>query len=416
MRVLYFHQHFSTPAGSTGTRSYEMAQRLITRGHQVTMVCGSYGMASSGLRGEPVNGVRRGFVDGIDVIELCLPYSNYDGLLKRSRTFLLFAWRSVLLALRSQYDLLFATSTPLTAGIPGIVMKLFRKKPFVFEVRDLWPELPREMGVITNPLVLKAMDVLEWLSYHSADACIGLSPGIVKGIVRRGISSESVAMVPNGCDLDLFSPTPPTKIEGIAGIADGDFVTIFCGAHGTANGLDAVINAAKVLKNRNEKNIKLLFIGDGKLKPGLKERAQREQLDNCVFLDPMPKLELARITAAADVGLMILANVPAFYFGTSPNKFFDYIASGLPVLNNYPGWLAEIIEKNDCGVAVRPDDPDAFSDALIQLRDNPDVRSRKGRNARALAEREFNRANLADQFVAFLEKARRDSGNHEKTV
>ena len=414
MKLLYFHQHFSTPSGSTGTRSYEMAQRLIARGHSVTMVCGSGQMASIGLVGDFVDGRRRGYVDGIDVIELCLPYSNYDGFFKRAWIFSLYAWRSVKLALRLDYDLLFATSTPLTAGVPGIVMKIFRKKPFVFEVRDLWPELPREMGVITNPVILKAMDLLEWLAYHSADACIGLSPGIVQGITRRNILASRVIMVPNGCDLDLFKPAPHKGMETISGISKDDFVAIFCGAHGIANGLAAVLAVAKVLKERNEQNIKLLFIGDGRLKPQLVERAEKEELDNCVFCDPVPKRELAKITAAADVGLMILENVPAFYYGTSPNKFFDYIASGLPVLNNYPGWLAEIIGKNDCGIAVPPADPEALADALVTLRDNPSWRSRMGGNARTLAESDFNREKLADQFVGFLEETQKNAGNHEK--
>lgn len=415
MHVLYFHQHFSTLSGSTGTRSYEIAQHLIARGHSVTMVCGSGQMASSGVEGEPVDGRRRGSVDGIDVIELCLPYSNYDGFLKRAWIFLRYAWRSVKLALRLDYDLLFATSTPLTAGIPGIVMKIFRKKPFVFEVRDLWPELPREMGVITNPVILKAMDVLEWLSYHSADACIGLSPGIVRGITRRNIPASRVTMIPNGCDLELFKPTGHKGVQNVAGIGKDDFVAIFCGAHGIANGLDAVLAAAKVLKERNEQNIKLLFIGDGRLKPQLMARARKEHLDNCVFCDPVPKRELAKIMAAADAGLMILANVPAFYYGTSPNKFFDYIASGLPVLNNYPGWLAEILEKNDCGIAVPSADPEAFADALVTLRDNPGRRSRLGDNSRTLAESDFNREKLAGQFVAFLEETRKNAGHHETT-
>jgi glycosyltransferase involved in cell wall biosynthesis len=411
MRILYFHQHFSTPSGSTGTRSYEMAQRLIAKGHSVTMVCGSGQMASSGLAGEPVNGIRKGSVDGIDVVEFCLPYSNYDGFLKRAWIFLLYAWRSVKLALRLDYDLLFATSTPLTAGIPGIVMKLFRKKPFVFEVRDLWPELPREMGVISNPVILKAMDVLEWLSYHSADACIGLSPGIVRGITRRNIPVTRVAMIPNGCDLELFQPAPRKGLEHIAGIDSDDFVAIFCGAHGLANGLDVVLDAAKCLNMRNEQNIKLLFIGDGRLKPRLMERAGKEHLANCVFCNAVPKTELTQITAASDVGLMILANVPAFYYGTSPNKFFDYIASGLPVLNNYPGWLSEIIDKNRCGIAVPPADPEAFADALVYLRDHSKERAAMGRSARALAETEFDRCNLADEFVAFLEQTQKEKGN-----
>lgn len=409
MRILYFHQHFSTPDGSTGTRSYEMAQRLIARGHQVTMVCGSGQLAASGLDGAPVNGVRRGTVDGIDVVELCLPYSNYDGLAKRAWIFLKYAWRSAMLALRLDYDILFATSTPLTAGIPGIVMKPLRGKPFVFEVRDLWPELPREMGVITNPVVLKAMDILEWLSYRSADACIGLSPGIVRGITRRGVTPERVSMIPNGCDLELFTPAHRSEAVTLDGIGERDFVAIFCGAHGVANGLDAVLDAAKVLKRREADDIKILLVGDGKLKPRLKERARAEALDNCIFCDPMPKHKLSKVTASVDVGLMILANVPAFYYGTSPNKFFDYIASGLPVLNNYPGWLAEMIDKNGCGVAVPPDDPEAFADALIQLRDGAAKRTGMGIKARSLAETQFNRADLADRFVSFLEECQRNS-------
>jgi len=172
-----------------------------------------------------------------------------------------------------------------------------------------------------------------------------------------------------------------------------------------------VLDAAKVLKTQNVRNIKLLFVGDGKLKPRLRERAEKEHLDNCVFLDPVPKKELAKITAAVDVGLMILANVSAFYYGTSPNKFFDYIASGLPVLNNYPGWLAEIITKHDCGTAVPPEDPLAFAEALVALRDNPDRLSRMAVNARTLAERDFSREKLADQFVSFLEEKTIGHGN-----
>lgn len=403
MRVLYFHQHFSTPAGSTGTRSYEMAQRLIARGHQVTMVCGSGKMARSGLEGSQRGGFRRGLVDGIDVIELDIPYSNYDGLLKRSWLFALFALRSIKLALTLDYDLLFATSTPLTAGIPGIVMKLFRNKPFVFEVRDLWPELPREMGVIRNPLVLSAMGVLEWLSYHSANACIGLSPGIVKGIMRRGISADKVAMVPNGCDLELFEPKR-NEVLRAEGIDKDDFVAVFTGAHGMANGLGAILDAAAELKKKSRNDIKLLFIGDGKLKPGLVKRAVAEGLDNCLFMDPVPKTVLTAYLKGADAGLMTLANVPAFYYGTSPNKFFDYIAMGMPVINNYPGWLAEMITEHKCGLAVPPDNPQAFAAAIEKMADDRTMARQAGINARTLAELKFDRTDLGNQLVDRLER------------
>ena len=404
MKVLYFHQHFSTPKGSAGIRSYEMARRLVARGHQVTMVCGSYGGGETGLAMPYKRGRRRGVVDGIEIMEFDLAYSNSDGLVKRAMTFIKFAVRSIDLAFRERYDVLFATTTPLTAGIPGIFARWLRGKPFVFEVRDLWPELPKAMGAIRNPLLLGAMSILEWASYRSAHRLIGLSPGIVEGIRHRGVQRERIALVPNGCDLGIFAgtaePWRPAPVQTI------DLLAVFAGTHGMANGLNAVLDAAAELKRRGRNDIKLLLIGQGKLKPGLQARAQREGLDNVVFHDPVNKARLAGLMAASDVGLQILANVPAFYYGTSPNKFFDYIASGLPVLNNYPGWLAGMIAGNGCGFAVPPDNPAAFADALEQAASDRLALKVMGRRGRLLAEKEFDRALLADRWVDWVEGAR----------
>lgn len=401
MKVLYFHQHFSTPKGSTGIRSYEMARRLVARGHQVTMVCGSYGGGETGIAVPFVNGMRRGEVDGIDIIEYDLAYSNSDGFFKRSMTFVKFALRSIGVALTARYDLAFATTTPLTAGIPGIFARWFRGKPFVFEVRDLWPELPRAMGVIRNPLVLGAMSVLEWVSYRSAHRLVGLSPGIVDGIARLGVPRERIALIPNGCDLDIFAgevePWRPWQVKS------DDLLAVFAGTHGVANGLDALLDVAAELKQRDRSDIKLMLIGQGKLKPALQDRAIRENLDNIVFHDPVNKTRLSGLMAGADVGLQTLANISAFYYGTSPNKFFDYIAAGLPVLNNYPGWLAGMIRDNQCGFAVEAEDPQAFADALEQAANDRAVLKVMGVRARELAEREFNREQLGNRFVDWLE-------------
>lgn len=404
MKILYFHQHFSTPKGGTGIRSYAMAKALVASGHIVTIVCGSYGVGQTGLDGPYCNGVRRGQVEGIDVLEFELPYSNRLSFARRFALFLQFAFRSGSLALREDYDLLFSTTTPLTAGIPGIFAKWLRHKPFVFEVRDLWPELPKAMGVITNPLILFLMTILEWCSYRSADRLVGLSPGIVQGIVKKGVPVERVVMIPNGCDIDIFdagaSPWRP------AGIAPGDLMAVFAGTHGMANGLDAVLNAAAVLKKRARTDIKILLIGDGQLKTGLVERARREKLDNVIFHDPVNKSRLAGLMAATDIGLQILANVPAFYFGTSPNKFFDYIAAGVPVLNNYPGWLSELISSHECGFNVPPEDPEAFASALEQAAFDRASLKKMGVAARLLAESQFHRESLSRQFVKWIEGAR----------
>ncbi|WP_296427245.1 glycosyltransferase family 4 protein [Yoonia sp.] len=398
MHILYFHQHFSTPGGATGTRSYEMARRAIQYGHHVTMVCGSYGVGATGLDRPFVSGRRRGFVDGIDVIEFNLRYANTDSLVKRSGTFAKFAWGSIGLVMREKYDLVFATTTPLTAGIPGICARWLRRKPFVFEVRDLWPELPREMGVIKNPLVLAALSLLEWASYRSAHRCIALSPGIAKGIERRGVKPDQIALIPNGCDITLFNAPNVTPWRP-ADVSPADLMAIFTGTHGLANGLDALLDAAAVLKSRQRQDIKLVLVGAGKLKNHLIARADKESLTNVIFHDPIPKAQLAGLMAAADLGIQCLANVPAFYFGTSPNKFFDYIAAGLPVLNNYPGWLAEMIVQNDCGFAVPPDNAPLLASALQQAADDKSRLQQMGQNGAALAERAFDRRDLSQRWV-----------------
>jgi glycosyltransferase involved in cell wall biosynthesis len=401
MKVLYFHQHFSTPSGSTGIRSYGMSRCLVERGHEVTLVCGSYLGSDTGLVGPFMNGQRRGVVDGIDVIELELAYANVDGFLKRARTFFKYMIGGLKLVFTEKYDLVFATTTPLTAGIPGIVARWLRNKLFIFEVRDLWPELPKAMGVITNPFILGLMSILEWVSYHSAHHVIALSPGIAKGIEERGIALDNISLIPNGCDLDIFDTE--VKAWRPDTISDSDLLVLFAGTHGIANGLDSVLDAASELKSRGRLEIKFLFLGQGKLKQSLIDRAIGEGLDNVIFHEPVDKKKLAGLMSSTDVGLQILANIPVFYYGTSPNKFFDYISAGVPVLNNYPGWLAELINDNGCGFSVPPADPIAFADVLQNAASNRYDLKVKGSKARDLAIEKFDRKILASRWAEQLE-------------
>ena len=401
MKILYFHQYFTTRQGSGGIRSYEFARYLVDKGHKVTLVYAPSDQSGSIIGGQYVHGIKRGIFDGINLIELNLHYSNKLGFFDRSVIFFKYSIRSVRLAFTEDYDILFATSTPLTAAIPGIIMKLFRKKRFVFEVRDLWPELPRAMGVINSRIVLTSLGILEWLGYRTADACIGLSPGIIEGIQKRRHRKGPVVMIPNASDMDLFYPEVVEK-SIIPGCLSDDFIAIFTGSHGIANGLESVVEAAKEVQDLNRYNIKFVFIGDGMKKGSLIESAENKNLKNCIFLSPVSKQKLNHYLNASDIGLMILANIPAFYYGTSPNKFFDYLAVGLPILVNYPGWMSDLVKKNNCGITVEPSDPRDFAEKLIRLSEDKRLLAEMRSNSRILAEKEFNRQHLSAKLEDFL--------------
>lgn len=367
------------------------------------MVCGSFTSGNTEIDQAFCNGVRKGVVDGINVIEFKLEYSNADSFLKRTKTFLSFSMKSLKVVFTESYDLIFATTTPLTAGIPGIFGRWLKRKPFVFEVRDLWPELPREMKVITNPLILMMMSVLEWASYKSAHRLIGLSPGIVKGIQRLGIDPQKISLIPNGCDLNLFN----LDVEEWSpeGVKDADLMAIFTGAHGIANGLDTVLDVAEELVKRGREDIKIVLIGAGKLKSDLIKDASKRNLLNVIFHDSVSKHKLVGLMKRADIGLQILANIPAFYYGTSPNKFFDYLSSALPVLTNYPGWVADLVVEHKCGYAVPPENAILFADALEEAADNRASLKGMGKAANELAHAQFSRDDLSETFVHWLESS-----------
>ncbi len=401
MNIFYFHQYFTTPSGSFGTRSYELSKYLVSKGYNVTIICLSNDRSDTGLNKEFKNSVREGIVDGIKVIEYQFFYSNKQNIFERSKVFLKYVLRSLLLILKEDIDLIYASSTPLTIAIPGILGKVFKGIPFIFEVRDLWPELPRAMGVLKNPLILFILDLLQILSYASADICIGLSKGICEGIEKKNFLKRKVYLVPNACDLKLFKNSSQTLKDnrflykyGLS-FNKNDFVVAFAGAHGKANGLDFLLEVGKALLKRNRQDIKILFIGDGSYKQKLLMKRNMEKIENCFFIDPISKLELSEVfNKSIKAGLMILDNIPEFYDGTSPNKFFDYLAASLPVLCNYPGWISTLIKENDIGFSVKPYDYDDFARKLVFLSDNPDLLILMGSKSRDLGERKFSREKI----------------------
>ena len=403
MHVCYIHQHFATLKSSSGTRSFEFSKQLIDAGHQVSLITGVNELNQASfpdIRDE----LHKTDIDGIEVY--CISgnkYKNSMGFYRRLRNFGEFAFRAKSCAVAIKPDIIYATSTPLTVGIPGMKASKRLEIPFVFEVRDLWPELLIALKALRNPIAKYFARRLEKKIYYAAQHIVALAPGMKEGICKTGFHPSRVSVIPNGCDLKLFRPTEESLNDPRFG-TENEVRFVFAGAHGIANGLDAVLDAAKILKQRNVEGIRLVFIGAGGLRDQLIARSEADGTIKFISWVPnLQKQELANVLPKMDVGMMILKNLPEFYYGTSPNKFFDYISSGLPVLNNYPGWVADMIQANDCGIAVPPDDPISFADAIQQFASQKQRMVTMRSNARELAVREFDRRFLGNQFINVLE-------------
>jgi glycosyltransferase involved in cell wall biosynthesis len=400
MRILYLHQYFMTRAGVGGTRSYEFARRFVARGHEVSMVTAA----------APGEDARRR-IDGIDVRGVPAGYSDYVGGTKlayprRVLEFVRFAVAATTAVLRlPRPDVIYATSPPLTMALPALIASRRHRAPLVFEVRDLWPEAPIQMGALTNPVLQRLARALERLAYRAAARVIALSPGMRDGVVATGIAPEKVALVPNASDLELFSPDVDGSQERERlGLGDS-FVCSYFGTMGEANDLTQVIEAAALLKSRGDDGMRFVLHGDGKRRPELEELARRRGTDNVVFSDPVPdKSAVARLVAASDVCMTIYKDVPILYT-CSPNKLFDTFAAGRAALVNTPGWLQELVERHETGVYARHGDPADLADKVAFLRDNPELVRRYGENGRRLAETEFSRDLLATRALEVLERA-----------
>jgi len=402
MRILYIHQFFATRDTALGPiRSYEFARRMVEEGHEVTMITGSTGLPerfSARL-------LTTETVDGIDVRCIRVPYSNYMGYVRRILSFLQFTLGATWLALTAgRHDVVFATSTPLTVGIPGWLAAALRRTPFVFEVRDLWPEAPFQMGALKRTgLMGRTAKALERFLYRRARHVVALSPGMAEGVLAEGIPAERVHMIPNSADLDLFTPGPKDA-DMVSAFELGDrFVVGYAGAIGPSNAVeDQVPEAARLLAERGRDDIVFLIAGDGKSVPTLAERTAG--LPNVRLVGSMAKRDVPRFTRTADMLMTLFADRPILATN-SPNKFFDALASGRPVLVNSAGWTKDLVEDNECGVYVPFGDGAATADAITRVADDRDLAARMGANARKLAEERFARDDLAHQLIEVLQRA-----------
>lgn len=400
MHILYLHQYFATPNSATGTRSYEFAKRWVAAGHRVTMLTSAVHLSREDLGTESPRMINKFNIDGVQVIALGVKYRQSMGTARRVWAFLWFIMlASPFLLFIRRVDLVYATSTPLTIGIPALLGRWLRGRRFVFEVRDCWPAVPIEMGVLRNGMLIRVARFLERTIYRNAEAIVAASPGMTELVSQIAPSGTRVVTVPNAADTDVFSP----EMDGAAVRKqrgwDGFCVCLHAGAMGAANGLDCIVRAAEHF--RGDSDLLFVLIGNGSEKQHLRAQRDRLGLTNLQILDGIPKCELVHVLSAADICLVTFAPVPILEHN-SANKFFDCLSAGKPVLLNYSGWQRRVIETAGAGLGCAMGDDEAFFANLATLGSDQARRSTMGRDARKLALEQFNRDTLAADVLSVI--------------
>jgi glycosyltransferase involved in cell wall biosynthesis len=404
LRVLYLHQYFQTPQCSGGIRSYEFARRMIAAGHQVTIITSTAGLQ------EPYRSAtkhQRMELDGIPIIAIAQPYNNSMTYRQRIRAFLGFAFAASVAAVRQRADVIFATSTPLTIAIPAILAHFWHRKPMVFEVRDLWPELPIALGALKNPILQWLAQGLEWAAYHSSEHVVALSPGMADGVIRRGMPAGRVTVIPNSCDLELFD-VPPERGQGFRerlGLTKTQPLIVYCGTFGLVNGVGYLVDVAAAMRSINPE-VQFLLLGSGAERTQVLDKARRAGVldQNLRVMNPIPKTETAAVLSAATVATSVVVPVKALEHN-SANKFFDALAAGTPIAINHGGWQADLLRESGAGIVLPYHAPDEAAQLLADFIQDSTRLEAAGEAARNLARTRFARDDLYEKLDRILTEA-----------
>jgi lipopolysaccharide/colanic/teichoic acid biosynthesis glycosyltransferase/glycosyltransferase involved in cell wall biosynthesis len=406
MHLLLIHQAFASPGEPGGTRHFEFGLRLVQSGHRFTAVASRI----SYLTGQAWPAVPRrpspaesaaGWQEPQNPAELrvlrayTLP-AHHRSFAWRVASFVVFMFTSTLAGLwAGPLDLVMGTSPPIFQALSAWFVAVLRRRPYLLEIRDLWPEFAIDMGVLKNPLLIALSRRLERFLYDRATHLLVNSPAYRDYLLAAGVPAARISLIPNGADPDAFDPDDAGERMRHELGAEGKFVVTYAGALGPANDIPTLLRAADRL--RNEPDIRFLLIGDGKARAELEATARERTLPNVTFTGPLSKAEIPEALAASDACVAILRDIPMFRT-TYPNKVFDYMAAGRPTILAIDGAIRQVIEAAGGGICVPPGDDRALAEAVLALsRDRPRARA-LGRAARSFVVEHFNRHNQAAEF------------------
>jgi len=404
MKILLIHQYFKENDIKGGARFNEMARIWKEEGHEVTVIAGNLD-GPTAKKNQKYKGrtVSKNDQNGIKVYRCNVSESYNKSFLGRLWAYFSFVFSSTyagLFKVSEKYDVILVTSPPLFVGITGCILSFFKRKPLVFEVRDLWPESAIDTGVITNKLIIKFAFWFEKFVYKRARLINVLTPAFKSKLIEeKNVPESKILFIPNAADFDMtddmldnFDALTFKKEKGL----DGKFVFTYVGAHGVANDLEQLLQTALRIK---DERVLFLLIGDGMKKQELKSTAVEMNIRNVIFLDSMPKIEALKYVAASDVGVSVLKKVDTFKTIYS-NKTFDYMSCKKPILLAIDGVSRKLVEKADCGIYVEPENIDSIVKGVNYFANlNPETIFTLGDNGYTFAKANFDRSKLALQYI-----------------
>jgi len=405
MRILYLSQYFPPEAGATQTRAYEMAHNWIHLGHSVTMLT-EFPNHPSGIIPTRYKGkvFERAELDGIEVIRVWVkasPIKNYKNRMWFYLTYMLNAILAGLFLAHGKYDFLYATSPPLFVGGAALVISFLKRIPMVFEVRDLWPESAIALGELTNARAISMASWLEEQCYRRSVQVVVVTQGIFDRLDQRGIPVQKLISIPNGANTEMFKfqPSERERLRSELNL-HGKFIAIYAGIHGLAQGLETIIEAARLLQSTTE--VHFLLIGDGPKKGEIVSLAKEFNLPNLTLLPEKPRQEIPGYLSAADVALVPLRKMEIFK-GALPSKIFDAWSCERPVLLSIDGEARVIVESVHGGQYITPEDPAAMANVIVQLMDRPNELKAMGKNGLNYTVQTHSRKALAEKLITHLQ-------------
>jgi glycosyltransferase involved in cell wall biosynthesis len=384
-----------------GTRHFELGCGAARAGYQVTVIASdiSYitGASTSGDT-EPTLELP----DSLTVVRARTGRTIHGTFIGRLFSLVSFAASSFIKSLRiRRVDVVMGTSPPIFQALSAGLVAALRRRPFLLEIRDLWPEFIIDMGLLKNPFLIRCSRWLEGLLYARATHLLVNSPAYVDYLIQKNIPQDKITLLPNGVDPAMFDPSSDGSGVRKKLSLNGKFVVVYAGAVGPANDLDLLLEAAARLKSNSV--IHILIVGDGKERKRLQAQAEIQSLDNVSFAGPQPKHEMRNFLACADACVAILKNIGMFRM-TYPNKVFDYMAAGRPIVVAIDGVIREVVETARAGIFSKPGDPASLADAICFLAGHQKESEAMSRNGRLFVERHFNRNTQTKQFISLLQK------------